>query len=56
MIGGKLIGHNDPDHQEHVVKFNELLASGSGVPVGTSRYSGSSLARLVTSTHPAAAA
>jgi hypothetical protein len=27
MIGGKLIGHNDPDHQERVVKFNELLAN-----------------------------
>lgn len=27
MIGGRLIGHNDPDHQERVVKFNELLAN-----------------------------
>jgi hypothetical protein len=27
MIGGKLIGHNDLDHQERVVKFNELLAN-----------------------------
>ncbi|WP_344190228.1 Tn3 family transposase, partial [Acrocarpospora corrugata] len=27
MIGGKLIGHNDPDHQERVVKFNELMAN-----------------------------
>jgi TnpA family transposase len=27
MIGGKLIGHNDPDHQERVIKFNELLAN-----------------------------
>ncbi|GAA2324963.1 hypothetical protein GCM10010149_92980 [Nonomuraea roseoviolacea subsp. roseoviolacea] len=26
MFGGKLIGHNDPDHQEKVVKFNELIA------------------------------
>jgi hypothetical protein len=24
MIGGTLIGHNDPDHQERVVKFNAL--------------------------------
>jgi hypothetical protein len=24
---GKLIGHNDPDYQEKVVKFNELLAN-----------------------------
>jgi TnpA family transposase len=27
MFGGKLIGHNDPDHQEKVVKFNELVAN-----------------------------
>jgi hypothetical protein len=27
MFGGKLIGHNDPDHQEKVVKFNELIAN-----------------------------
>jgi hypothetical protein len=27
MFGGKLIGHNDPDHQEKVIKFNELLAN-----------------------------
>ncbi|GAA0420738.1 transposase [Acrocarpospora corrugata] len=27
MFGGKLIGHNDPDHHEKVVKFNELLAN-----------------------------
>lgn len=27
MIGGKFIGHNDPDHQERVIKFNELLAN-----------------------------
>lgn len=27
MFGGKLMGHNDPDHQEKVVKFNELLAN-----------------------------
>ncbi|WP_406276572.1 Tn3 family transposase [Nocardia sp. NBC_00881] len=27
MIGGRLIGHNDPDHQERVVKFNELVAN-----------------------------
>jgi TnpA family transposase len=27
MIGGKLIGHNDPDYQERVVKFNELMAN-----------------------------
>ncbi|MDR7304480.1 Tn3 family transposase [Haloactinomyces albus] len=27
MVGGKLIGHNDPDHQELVVKFNELMAN-----------------------------
>jgi TnpA family transposase len=26
MIGGALIGHNDLDHQERVVKFNELVA------------------------------
>nr|WP_201784449.1 Tn3 family transposase [Nonomuraea pusilla] len=26
MFGGKLIGHNDPDHEEKVVKFNELIA------------------------------
>ncbi|MDV6277715.1 Tn3 family transposase [Rhodococcus erythropolis] len=26
-IGGRLIGHNDPDHQERVIKFNELLAN-----------------------------
>jgi hypothetical protein len=25
--GGKLIGQNDPDHQEKVIKFNELLAN-----------------------------
>lgn len=27
MAGGQLIGHNDPDYQELVVKFNELLAN-----------------------------
>lgn len=27
MFGGKMIGHNDPDHQEKVVKFNELVAN-----------------------------
>jgi len=27
MIGGRLIGHNDPEHQEKVVKFNELVAN-----------------------------
>ncbi|WP_255649258.1 transposase [Nocardia australiensis] len=27
MFGGKLIGHNDPVHQERVVKFNELVAN-----------------------------
>ncbi|MDP9843425.1 hypothetical protein J2853_002636 [Streptosporangium lutulentum] len=24
---GKLIGHNDPDYQEKIIKFNELLAN-----------------------------
>ncbi|MFI6803171.1 Tn3 family transposase [Streptosporangium canum] len=27
MFGGKLIGHNDPEYQEKVIKFNELLAN-----------------------------
>lgn len=27
IIGGRLIGHNDPDYQERVVKFNELVAN-----------------------------
>ena len=27
MFGGRLIGHNDPDYQEKVIKFNELLAN-----------------------------
>ncbi|MFI6792127.1 Tn3 family transposase [Nonomuraea sp. NPDC050383] len=27
MFGGKLIGHNDPDHQQKVVTFNELIAN-----------------------------
>ncbi|MEV6426199.1 Tn3 family transposase [Nocardia sp. NPDC051463] len=27
MFGGKLIGHNDPVHEERVVKFNELVAN-----------------------------
>jgi hypothetical protein len=27
MIGGRLIGHNAPDYQERVVKFNELIAN-----------------------------
>lgn len=27
MFGGKLIGHNDPDHQEKAIKFNELIAN-----------------------------
>ena len=27
MVGGKLISHNDPEHQELVVKFNELMAN-----------------------------
>jgi len=27
MIGGRLLGHNDPEHQERVIKFNELLAN-----------------------------
>ena len=27
MFGGSFIGHNDPDYQEKVVKFNELLAN-----------------------------
>ncbi len=27
MIGGQLIGHNDPDYQERVVKFNELISN-----------------------------
>ncbi|WP_206642159.1 Tn3 family transposase [Nonomuraea polychroma] len=26
MSAGKLIGHNDPDYQEEIIKFNELLA------------------------------
>jgi hypothetical protein len=26
MVGGKLIGHNGPEHQELMVKFNELMA------------------------------
>ncbi len=32
MFGGKLIGHNDPDHQEKVVKFNELIANCVSLP------------------------
>ncbi|MFI7455659.1 Tn3 family transposase [Nonomuraea sp. NPDC049714] len=24
-FGGKLIGHNDPDYQEKIIEFNELL-------------------------------
>ncbi|MGI5201332.1 Tn3 family transposase [Spirillospora sp. CA-108201] len=27
MFGGKLIGHNDPDYQEKIIKFNELPAN-----------------------------
>lgn len=27
MFGGKLIPHNDPDYQEKIIKFNELLAN-----------------------------
>ncbi|MEV4018933.1 Tn3 family transposase [Nonomuraea angiospora] len=27
VIGGQLIGHNDPDYQERVVKFNELISN-----------------------------
>lgn len=27
MFGGKLIGHNDPDYQEKIIKVNELLAN-----------------------------
>ncbi|MEU6748494.1 Tn3 family transposase [Spirillospora sp. NPDC046719] len=27
MFSGKLIGHNDPDHQEKVIRFNELIAN-----------------------------
>ena len=27
MFGGQLIGHNDPDYQERIVKFNELIAN-----------------------------
>jgi TnpA family transposase len=27
MFGGKLIGHNDPDYHEKIIKFNELLAN-----------------------------
>ncbi|MEV0151444.1 MULTISPECIES: Tn3 family transposase [unclassified Nonomuraea] len=27
MFGGKLTGHNDPDYQEKIIKFNELLAN-----------------------------
>lgn len=27
MVGGRLTGHSDPDHQELVVKFNELIAN-----------------------------
>lgn len=27
MFDGKLIGQNDPDYQEKVIKFNELLAN-----------------------------
>jgi len=27
MFGGKLIGHNDPDYQEKVIRFNELIAN-----------------------------
>ena len=27
MVGGRLISHNDPDYQELVVKFNELMAN-----------------------------
>jgi len=26
-FGGEVIGRNDPDHQEKIVKFNELLAN-----------------------------
>ncbi|MBS2966200.1 Tn3 family transposase [Actinocrinis puniceicyclus] len=26
MIGGQLISHNDPEHQERVVKLNELIS------------------------------
>jgi hypothetical protein len=32
MIGGRLIGHDDPDYQEKVVKFNELAANGQPTP------------------------
>ncbi|MFI7538534.1 Tn3 family transposase [Streptosporangium sp. NPDC049376] len=27
MFGGRLIPHNDPDYQEKIIKFNELLAN-----------------------------
>ncbi|MFE0156180.1 hypothetical protein ACFWY5_54245 [Nonomuraea sp. NPDC059007] len=27
MFGGKLIGHNDPDYHEKIIKFNELLTN-----------------------------
>jgi len=26
-FGGEVIGRNDPDYQEKIVKFNELLAN-----------------------------
>ena len=32
MIGGRLIGHNDPEYQERVVKFNELVANCAPTP------------------------
>jgi hypothetical protein len=32
MIGGRLIGHNDPDYQEKVVKLNELVANAAIYP------------------------
>ncbi|WP_328591774.1 transposase [Candidatus Frankia alpina] len=27
MFGGDLLGHNDPDHHEKIIKFNELVAN-----------------------------
>ncbi|SBW23090.1 transposase [Candidatus Protofrankia californiensis] len=27
MFGGDILGHNDPDHHEKIVKFNELIAN-----------------------------
>jgi hypothetical protein len=27
MFGGKLIGHNDPNHHKKIIKFNKLPAN-----------------------------